>query len=161
VQNAPRPPEQPENNYPAPYSPYPPLYGQPSPYPPSAQYPPPYGQSAPYGQPGQPGYPQPPYPYVPSPYPPQETSGTAIASLVCGIVGMIIVPFLASIAAIITGHIALSQIRQSGGRLKGRGMAFAGLITGYLMVALLVIIIVAVIFGVSRNSGGTSSALLL
>ena len=56
------------------------------------------------------------------------TSGKAIGSLVCGLV-LVFFPF--SIAAIILGHWALSEIRRSGGRLTGRRMAIAGLILGY------------------------------
>ncbi len=68
-------------------------------------------------------------------------SGLAITSLVCGILGLFgICPFtfditaIASIVAIICGHIALSQIKKSGGMLQGKGMAIAGLIMGYLVV---------------------------
>ncbi len=58
----------------------------------------------------------------------QETSGKAIGSLICGLLFFI---FPASVAAIIMGHLALSDIRKSAGRLKGHGMAVAGLALGY------------------------------
>lgn len=71
-----------------------------------------------------------------------QTSGAAIASLVLGILSL---PFclsiLAAVPAIICGHIARSNIRHSGGTLTGSGMALAGLILGYLEVAILVIAI--------------------
>jgi len=54
----------------------------------------------------------------------QKTSGLAIASLVTSLT--CIAP-----AAIICGHIALSQIKASGGYLTGRGVALAGTILGY------------------------------
>jgi type IV pilus assembly protein PilA len=74
---------------------------------------------------------------------PAETSGKAIASLVCGL--LFFVP-LAFVAAIVLGHIALSEIRKSAGRLKGDGMAIAGLVLGYLWVATLpVMLIIAAI----------------
>jgi hypothetical protein len=57
-----------------------------------------------------------------------ETSGKAIISLVCGL--LFFVP-LAFIAAIVFGHLSLSEIRRSAGRLKGQGMAIAGLVLGY------------------------------
>jgi type IV pilus assembly protein PilA len=60
------------------------------------------------------------------------TSGKAIVSLVCGL--LLFVP-MAFIAAIIFGHLALSEIRKSGGRLKGEGMAMAGLVLGYVWIA--------------------------
>jgi hypothetical protein len=60
----------------------------------------------------------------------QETSGLAIASLVCGILGFVTLG-LAGLPAVITGHLGLSAIKKSAGRLKGGGMAIAGLIMGY------------------------------
>ena len=51
------------------------------------------------------------------------------------------VPILASIAAVITGHLAIRQVRTSPG-MNGRGMAIAGIIMGYVMVAFLVLSIV-------------------
>ena len=54
----------------------------------------------------------------------QTTSGLAIASLLTGVT--CIAP-----AAIVCGHIALSQIKASAGRLSGRGLAIAGTILGY------------------------------
>ena len=73
---------------------------------------------------------------------PQQTSGKAIASLVCGIINI----FPLFIVAIILGHISLSEIKKSGGRLKGEGLAIAGLIMGYLgIVAIPFILIVAAI----------------
>jgi hypothetical protein len=70
------------------------------------------------------------------------TSGKAIASLVCGIF-MFFLP--ASIAAIILGHISLSEIRNSAGRIGGRGIAITGLVLGYLGLAIIPIIIVVAI----------------
>lgn len=63
---------------------------------------------------------------------PAETSAKAIISLVCGL--LFFIP-LAFIAAIVFGHLGLSEIKQSAGRLKGEGMAIAGLILGYLWIA--------------------------
>jgi type IV pilus assembly protein PilA len=82
-------------------------------------------------------------PTVPAaPIGPQQTSGKAIASLVCGIINV----FPLFIAAIILGHISLSEIKKSGGRLKGEGVAIAGLVLGYLgIVAIPIILIIAAI----------------
>ncbi|MDI1314525.1 DUF4190 domain-containing protein [Prosthecobacter sp.] len=74
--------------------------------------------------------------------PPQGTSGLAIASLVCGILVFLTVG-LAGLPAVITGHLALSGIRKSGGALGGRGMAIAGLILGYLGFGLTLIAVLA------------------
>ena len=61
-----------------------------------------------------------------------QSSGLAIASMVLGIVGILAVPIVCSIAAVICGHMARSQIRKGEGRVGGDGMAMTGLITGYL-----------------------------
>ena len=59
---------------------------------------------------------------------PKETSGKAIASLICGIFFLV---FPAAVAAIILGHLSLSEISKSAGRLTGRGLATTGLVLGY------------------------------
>jgi hypothetical protein len=59
----------------------------------------------------------------------QRTNVLSIVSLVLGIVSYFTGLFL-GIGAIITGHIALGQLKKSGD--KGRGFAIAGLILGYL-----------------------------
>ncbi len=69
---------------------------------------------------------------------PAETSGKAIASLACGV--FLFAPM--SIMAIILGHISLSEIRKSAGRLTGEGMAIAGLVLGYAGVAVIPIILI-------------------
>jgi len=61
-----------------------------------------------------------------------ETSSKAVISLVCGL--LFFIP-LAFVAAIVFGHLGLSEIRRSAGRLKGEGMAIAGLALGYLWIA--------------------------
>src|SRR5256885_16926191 len=68
----------------------------------------------------------------PVPEAPAETSGKAIASLVCG---LFLFAFPLSILAIILGHLSLSEIRKSAGRLQGHGLAMAGLVLGYLGIA--------------------------
>lgn len=88
-----------------------------------------------YSPPQQPYYPPPPAYYGP----PTQTSGLATFSLIAGIVSWFLCPGIAAIAAIISGHIAKGQIRDSGGRLTGSGMATAGLILGYLQIALTLI----------------------
>jgi hypothetical protein len=78
---------------------------------------------------------------LPTPYPgPATTSGKAVASLICG---LIVFLFPVSIAAIILGHLALAEIRRSGGRLAGKGMATAGLVLGYAGISIVPALIVA------------------
>lgn len=117
-----------------------------------------------------PGYEMPPYQpltdtppsaaYYPPPLglqvvPPAPTNGMAVASLVFGILGWVMVPVLAPVLAIIFGHVARAQIRATG--QGGGGMAVAGLILGYVNLALAVIalgvlIILVVIAAVATSA---------
>jgi len=67
------------------------------------------------------------------------TSQLAIVSLVFGIMAYVFLPLVGAVIAVVTGHIALGQIRESGGQFAGRGMAKAGLILGYAQFALLAV----------------------
>ena len=71
---------------------------------------------------------------------PQEKSGKATASLVCGLV-FFFWPATA-LAAVILGHLALSDIKKSAGRLAGQGMAVAGLVLGYIGLAFIPFILI-------------------
>ena len=71
------------------------------------------------------------------PNPPQNSTW-AIISLIAGIFGFIGWG-IGTIIAIIAGHIAKSEIRNSMGRLTGGGMATVGLILGYLQVVIMLI----------------------
>jgi len=87
-----------------------------------------------------PSNPPPAYPPAPQPdIPANPTNTLAIISLVAGILGWSLLPTLGSIVAIITGHMAKNEIRGSGGRMSGDGMATAGLILGYANIAVVVL----------------------
>ena len=73
-----------------------------------------------------------------------HTDGKAIASLILGLLSFIL-SVLTGIPAIVLGHTSLSEIRRSNGRLRGRGMAFAGLAAGYVSLVLFVLILAAII----------------
>jgi hypothetical protein len=113
-------------------------------------YSPPPGQQQYYG-------PQPPYPPYQgpySPYPPAPpTNGLAIAALVCGVGGFVV--GLSFIPAIICGHLARRQIRQTGER--GAGLALAGLILGYVGIALFIALI-AVFLAIASKIGHLTPA---
>ncbi len=70
----------------------------------------------------------------------KKTVGTAIASLVLGILGMIFGP-LCSIPAVVCGHIAKSKIKRTGEQLDGGGLALAGLILGYIQIGFMIFMI--------------------
>ncbi|MBG0563012.1 DUF4190 domain-containing protein [Actinoplanes aureus] len=166
-------PYQQQPPYPAPdsapptqaYPPQPP-YQAPNSAPPAAPFPP-----QPYSPPVS-GFPQSPagYPHSPAGYPPQAgypappmyqpvivgrlgppTSGWAVASMVLGIVGLLLV-FCAwgipSLLAVIFGHIGLAETKR--GEKSGQGMAVAGLVLGYILIGPAVV--VAVLGGISGLS---------
>jgi hypothetical protein len=70
--------------------------------------------------------------------PGHRVNSLAIVSLVSALLWM---GWLGSVAAIITGHIALGQISRSAGTETGRGAAIAGLCIGYFAIAALVFVL--------------------
>jgi hypothetical protein len=67
--------------------------------------------------------------------PTKPNSDLALASLILGILGWTIIPTFGSIGAIITGHMAKNEIKNSMGALAGDGLATAGLVLGYANIA--------------------------
>jgi hypothetical protein len=80
-------------------------------------------------------------------YPPtmqRQTSGKAIAALILSILGLIgFLPLIGSILGIVLGNSAKSDIRLSGGMQEGEGLAQAGVVIGWIGIALAVIGILA------------------
>ena len=77
------------------------------------------------------------YQHPPSSYAPTQNSTLAIISLISGILSFFLVPLLGAIVAIITGHLAKKEIRESAGRLTGSEMATIGLVLGYINLVLM------------------------
>lgn len=71
----------------------------------------------------------------------KQVVGVAIASLVLGILGLIMIGPLGSIPAVICGHVAKARIRKAPETCSGDGMALAGLILGYLQIAFMAVMI--------------------
>ena len=74
---------------------------------------------------------------------PATTNGFAIAALVLGILGWSLLPVLGSVGAIVFGHLARAQIRRQ--PADGDGLALAGLLLGWIAVALWLLGVLAVI----------------
>jgi hypothetical protein len=72
---------------------------------------------------------------VPAP----TTSGLAIAALVLGVGGLTLLPLIGSIAAIIVGYMARSDIRKRPSEVTGDGLALAGIIMGWIAVGISVL----------------------
>jgi hypothetical protein len=85
-----------------------------------------------------------------TPAPAAKTNVLAIVSLVTSIIGM-------SLIGVITGHIGLNQIKKTGD--SGRGLAIAGLIIGYIGLAVVILLIILWIaaFAIAGASGNLTS----
>ena len=91
--------------------------------------------------------------YTPPPPPPPGTGGyaapqtnpKALWAMILGILGIVSCGVLAGIPALILGNSAQKEIAQSGGAQTGEGMAKAGVIMGWIAVALAVLGIVVII----------------
>ena len=99
----------------------------------------------PYGAPG---------PYAPA-APAPTTNGMSVASLVLGIVWLF---GLGSILAVIFGFVGQRQIRESGGRQSGGGMATAGIVLGFVGIAGFILWIVVVV-AISDNLSNLDNCL--
>ena len=77
--------------------------------------------------------------------PVKPNSNMALVSLILGILGWTLLPTIGSIGAIITGHMAKSEIKNSMGALGGDGMATAGLVLGYANIAIALCICLVVV----------------
>jgi Domain of unknown function (DUF4190) len=91
-------------------------------------------------------------PYMPPAMPQQmtysvapPTSTAATVSLVFGILAYVVLPIIGAIVAVVAGHMARKEIRNSNGQIGGSGMATAGLVLGYIQIALTVLTICAII----------------
>jgi hypothetical protein len=69
--------------------------------------------------------------------PVQADSALATAAFVLGILGLC--TGFAGIPAVICGHLALNRINRAGGTLRGKGLATAGLVIGYIGIGLLIV----------------------
>jgi uncharacterized membrane protein len=75
-----------------------------------------------------------------------KTNGLAVASFVCSLFFWLY--GIGAVLAIVFGFVARSQIRRSGGMQKGRGLALAGIIIGFVSlvaIAVFIGILVAVV----------------
>ena len=81
--------------------------------------------------------------------PMRQTSTLAVVSLVFGILGWTLLPFLGSLGGIIFGHMARGEIRRSNGQLDGDGLAVTGLVLGWInvMLAVLLVLVIFMFFG--------------
>ncbi len=79
-----------------------------------------------------------------------QTNGLAVASFACGL-GQFVFGPLATIPAIVFGHMARSQIRRTGE--QGAGLALVGLMLGWAAVILGIIVVAAAVVAIGQTSG--------
>lgn len=133
---APQPPQQP-------VPPVPPVPQQPS-LPPQPVY-----------------YTQPVAPMYVAPAAALPTNTLAVVSMIFGIASWVVLPIVGAIVAVITGHIAVGQIKRT--REGGRGMAIAGVVLGWVQLGFVVVwlafvaVIVLIGIGTAAGSGGLNS----
>ena len=89
----------------------------------------------------------------------RQTDSQAIASLVCGILGILFCPIILSIVALVLGNQSKKRIAESGGTLDGEGMAKAGTILGIIGIiwGALQVIFLIIFFGaiMAGTAGGS------
>jgi len=76
---------------------------------------------------------------------PIKDNNLAITSLVAAILGWTLLPLFGSIVAVITGHLAKKEIRESLNTEGGNAMATAALILGYIQLGIFVLIAIFLI----------------
>ena len=89
-----------------------------------------------------------------------ETSTKATASLVLGICGLLVLPLVCSVLALVFGYQARGEIARSNGALRGEGNATAGIVLGWIGTIFGILAIVAIIAlvagtGVEVHDSGT------
>ena len=80
-------------------------------------------------------------PNLPESTPPDlPTSALAVVSLIAGILGVLMFPFIGGIVAIVTGNMARKETRSFPPTHSGDGMATAGQVLGWLSLLVWIII---------------------
>ncbi|MBA3944420.1 MAG: DUF4190 domain-containing protein [Herpetosiphonaceae bacterium] len=82
------------------------------------------------------------------------TNTSAILSLVMSVLSYFLLPFIGSVIGIILGYQARRSIRASNGRQTGEGLATAGIVIGWIHIALFLILalVLCVVFGLLGNA---------
>lgn len=92
----------------------------------------------------------------------KKTVGQATASMVLGILSLVMLGLLTAIPAVICGHMAKKKIKQDPDQFTGEGSALAGLIMGYISIGLNVLVIgfaILAAIAIPLMSGNTDRAM--
>jgi hypothetical protein len=89
----------------------------------------------------------------------RSTNSLAVISRIFGIACWFVLPLIGAIVAVVCGHLARGEIRRAEpGTVEGEGLALAGLVLGYIHLALALLAIVLVVaflllgFGIGLHS---------
>ena len=86
--------------------------------------------------------PPPPPPPGPGGYATPQTNQKALWSMILGILSIVACGLLAGVPALILGGSAKKEIAASGGAQSGEGMATAGVVLGWISVAISVLVVI-------------------
>ena len=90
-----------------------------------------------------------------------SSSGKSTAALVLGILGLVFCPLICSVLAVVFGYQSRREIDASGGRMSGRGNATAGIVLGWIGIAIsaifLILLVIGILAGDSTTGGGGGS----
>jgi len=97
---------------------------------------------------------------------PPSTDRKAVASMVLGILSVLLLFIVTGIPAVVFGHLSLSKIRKSKGRLTGEGMAVSGLVLGYIGIAFSILVIPTIVIPnmrqvIAREKAGVNAMQML
>lgn len=81
----------------------------------------------------------------------------SLAKRAYSLVGVSVFLFFAAVLAVVFGHVAMRQIKQSAGALSGGGMSIAGLILGYFVI--IAVTVVSIVVGFIVLLGGSIALL--
>ena len=73
-----------------------------------------------------------------------RTHTLAVLSLAFGLLAWFGLPVVGAVVAVVTGHVALNEIRRAPDAYEGRGMALTGIILGWLNLAVSAMIVAAI-----------------
>ena len=73
-----------------------------------------------------------------------HTSGLAIGALICAIGSFFVCPVIGAVVAIALAYNASNHIADSGGSIRGSGMATAAKVLGWIHLALAILVVLAI-----------------
>ena len=73
----------------------------------------------------------------------QEIAPLAVISLILGFLSCVMFGFISGIPAVICGHISLSKLKREPNRYKGKRLATAGVVLGYIGILLTIMLALA------------------